>query len=389
MRIAITGTGLFCPAGLGPQPAFEAMLAGAPGLAGPIPDFDPGPYLGARGIRHFDRTALLLACAATAAIDSSKLLEGDYAPEEIGIVVGETHGSIQAITDFDQEALQEGPRYINPQAFCNTVINAPAGRLAIRFGITGLNSTLSTGAASALDAVGYAMALLQSGQIRAAICGAALGYSSEIELGYRRAGMLGDSAQAEAPFSAKRRGAVMGEGAAVVVLEDAALAEGRGIPPLARIAGAASAFQPRSDDTGSPQEGLVTAMRGALAQGGLHAGELSLLVSGASGAVAGDAQEALAIRELLDGAPGSVAVTAPKSASRECFEASGAIGLVTAVSAIQARRIPPVAGLGEVDPDAADLDLVIGQARERDVEHVLVNAREDAGHCAAVLVSRP
>ena len=55
MRIAITGTGLLCPAGLGPQPAFEAMLAGAPGLAGPIPDFDPGPYLGARGIRHFEK----------------------------------------------------------------------------------------------------------------------------------------------------------------------------------------------------------------------------------------------------------------------------------------------------------------------------------------------
>ncbi|MGI9592262.1 MAG: beta-ketoacyl synthase N-terminal-like domain-containing protein, partial [Myxococcota bacterium] len=247
MSIAITGTGLLCSAGLGPQPVFEAMLAGAPGLPGPIADFDPAPTLGSRGIRHFDRTALLLACAATAAIDASKLLEGDYAPEEIGIVVGETHGSIQAITDFDEEALREGPRYVNPQAFSNTVINAPAGRLAIRFGLTGANLTISTGEPSALDAVCNALALVASGQIRAAICGAALGYSSEIELGYRRAGSLGDAAQIEAPFSVKRRGPVLSEGAGVLVIEDASVAEARGVPPLARVAGAAAAFQPEQD----------------------------------------------------------------------------------------------------------------------------------------------
>ena len=388
MRVAVTGIGLLCSAGLGAQPAFEALLAGTPGLAGRIPDFDPGPTLGARGIRHFDRTALLLASAATAAIDSSKLLEGEYAPEEIGIVVGETHGSIQAITDFDQEALREGPRYINPQAFCNTVINAPAGRVAIRFGITGVNSTLSSGAASSLDAVAYALTLMQAGQIRAAICGAALGYSSEIELGYRRAGILGDAAQAEAPFSAKRRRAVLGEGAAVVILEDVSVAESRGAPPLARIAGAASAFA-SGKGARKPHEGLAAAMRRALAQGAVEPSELSLISSAASGSVAGDAHEAAAIRALLDGAPGSVAVTAPKSVTHECLEASGAIGLVAAVCAIQASRVPPVAGLVDVDPSAADLDLVMGEAREQRVDHVLVDAHDEAGHCAAVLVSRP
>ncbi len=394
MKVAITGVGLLCPAGVGSQPAFEAMLAGAPRPASPTLDFDPSPVLGTRGIRHFDRTALLLACAATAAIDSSKLLEGAYAPEDIGIVVGETHGSIQAITDFDQEALREGPRYVNPQAFCNTVINAPAGRLAIRFGITGLNSTLSTGAASALDAVGHAVALIQGGQVKAAICGAALGYSSEIELGYRRSGLLGDPSLAEAPWSAKRRGAVLGEGAALMVLEDADAATGRGVPPLAWVRGAASAFQPRNDPRNDPRDaetggdGLLRAMRGALAQGRLAADELSLVSSGASGAVEGDAREAAAIRALLGDAAQRVPVIAPKSTCLESLEASGAIGLVTAVSAIQAGRIPPIAGLTEVDPCAAGLDLVLGSAREQRVDHVLVSAQEEAGHCASVLVSR-
>ena len=94
-------------------------------------------------------------------------------------------------------------------------------------------------------------------------------------------------------------------------------------------------------------------------------------------------------REVLGGASTQVAVTAPKSSTRECFEASGAIGLVGAVGAIQASRIPPVAGLSEVDPCARDLDLVTGQARDQAVDHVLVSAHDEAGHCAAVLVSRP
>ena len=342
MRIAVTGTALLCSAGLGAEPAFDAMLEGVPGPAGPIPGFDPGPYLGKRGIRHHDRTALVLASAATAAIDSSKLLEGHYAPDEIGIVVGATHGSIQSITDFDQEALREGPRFVNPQAFSNTVINAPAGRLAIRFGVTGLNTTLSSGSASALDAVAYAMALLQGGQIRAVLCASALGYSSEVELGYRRAGILGGAAHAEAPFSAKRRGAALGEGAAVLILERASAAAGRGAPPLAHIDGAVSAFGPASE-VGASQAALVAAMRGALAQAGLSVGELSFVASAASGSVAGDAREAGALRELLGDDRRRVAVTAPKSATRECLEASGAIGLVAAVGATRpaASRLLP------------------------------------------------
>lgn len=386
MKVAITGVGLLCPAGLGPEPAFESMLAGRCGLPGPLTDFDPGPYLGERGIRHFDRTALLLASAATAAIDSSKLLEGEYAREEIGILVGQTHGSVQSITDFDQEALKEGPRYVNPQSFANTVINAPAGRLAIHLGITGLNSTLSSGAASAFDAAAQSVALLGSGPIRAALCGAALGYSREVELGYQRAGLLGDAAQAEAPFSAKRRGAVLGEGAAVMVLEDAAAADKRGASPLARLAGACSTFVPVGGEA-ARREGLVTAMRGALSQAGLEPAQLSFVSSGASGSVEGDALEAAAILELLGEARRQVPVTAPKSATRECFEASGAIAVVSALRAIHAGRIPPVAGLVDVDPAANELDLVVGGAREQEVEHVLVTARDEVGHCAAVVVS--
>ena len=130
-------------------------------------------------------------------------------------------------------------------------------------------------------------------------------------------------------------------------------------------------------------------MQGALARAGIEPGELSLVSSGASGSVAGDALETAAIRGLLGEATPRVPVTAPKSATRECLEASGAIGLVAAVGAIRAGRIPPVAGLSDVDPAAADLDLVVGAAREEPVDRVLVTARDDAGHCGAVVVARP
>ena len=129
-------------------------------------------------------------------------------------------------------------------------------------------------------------------------------------------------------------------------------------------------------------------MRAALAQGALAPEGLSLISSAASGSVSGDELEAAAIRKLLGSSPGSVAVTAPKASTRECLEVSGAIGMVAAVASLQANRVPPVAGLSDVDPSAADLDLVIGEAREQAVDHVLVSARDETGHCGAVLVSR-
>jgi len=378
MRIAITGVGLLSTLGIGASCVFENMLQGQVSASGEIPGFDATAFLGDKGLRHFDRTALLLGSAARMAAQQSGLASAGYAPHEIGVVVGSTHGSIQAITEFDQEAVREGPNYVNPQDFANTVISQPASRVGVIFGATGLNSTIATGAASALDALAYSLTMLRLGRVSALLCGSALGHSSEIEQSYAKAGKLVISANGVGPFASGRKGPKFAKGGAVFVLEDEDKARKRGASPLALVLGVGSYF-------GDGSAGLVRAMKEALDQAGLTPEQVSCVVSYASGSPEGDVQEGEAIAEVLPGIP----VTAPKSQTRDCLEASGAIHMAVSLFSIKTGKIPPIPKIENVDPAFAKLDLVCGKPREAAIEHVLVNARDDSGHNAAVIVSAP
>jgi 3-oxoacyl-[acyl-carrier-protein] synthase II len=377
MKIVITGIGALATVGIGARPAFESMLQGRANAGGEIAGFDPTVFLGTKGIRHFDRTALLLASAARLALDQSRFGTADYAPDEIGVVVGSTHGSIQAICEFDQEAVRDGPDYVNPQAFANTVINAPASRVAMLYQAMGLNTTISSGTASSLDALGYSLSMMRLGRVKAIVCGAALGYSPEIAKGYGAAGRLVGSDVPCVPFAMDRRGSKLAEAGAAFVLEDEARARSRGAAALVEVSSVGSAFS-----TGV--SGPLKAMGETLAFAHLDPGDVSCVFSSASGSPLGDHEEGEAIRRML----GHVPVTASRSLTGDCLEASGALDVALAVLAVEAEKIPSIAGLEEVDPAFAGLDLVRGSSRELPIHHVLVNTRDDSGHCASALVSR-
>ncbi len=377
-RIAITGVGLLSTLGIGANAVFANMLEGRITTSGEIPDFDATAFLGDKGLRHFDRTALVLSSAARLAAEQSGLASAGYAPEDIGVVVGSTHGSIQAITEFDQESVREGPNYVNPQDFANTVISQPASRVGVIFSATGLNTTIATGTASALDAIAYGLTMLRLGRVATLLCGSALGHSSEIEQSYAKAGRLQISANGVGPFALGRKGPKFAEGGAVFVLENEDKARQRGSKPLAVISGVGSFF-------GHGSAGLVRAMKEALTQAGLTPEQISCVVSFASGSPGGDAQEGEAISEVLPGAP----VTAPKSQTRDCLEASGAIHMAVSLLSISSGKIPGIPKLESIDPAFSKLYLVCGKARDASVKHVLVNARDDSGHNAVVIVSAP
>jgi 3-oxoacyl-[acyl-carrier-protein] synthase II len=377
MKIVITGVGALATVGIGARSVFDGMFQEGVEANGEIDGFDPTVFLGKKGIRHFDRTALLLASAARLALDQSRFASADYAPDEIGIVVGSTHGSIQAICEFDQESVRDGPDYVNPQDFANTVINAPASRVAMLYQATGLNTTISTGTASSLDALAYSISMMRLSRAKAILCGAALGYSTEIARGYGACGRFAAWDVPSVPFASDRRGSRLAEGGAVFVLEDEARARARGAAPLAQATSVGSAFAPGV-------RGPLTAMREALLGAELDPSDVSCVFSSASGSPQGDHYEGEAVRQLL----GQVPVTASRSATGDCLEASGALDVAAAVLAVEAGRIPAIAGLTDVAPEFSELDLVRGSSRELALRHVLVNTRDDSGHCASALVSR-
>ncbi|MBT3353487.1 MAG: hypothetical protein HN402_01065, partial [Candidatus Scalindua sp.] len=170
-RLVITGISVLSPIGENKDEFWTNLTNGVSGIkditlfdvdkykskkAGEITDFNAKEYLGKKGIRHIDRTSLLVSSAAKLAMVDASITPETYDADELGIVIGSTYGSIDSISSFDLEGLQEGPTFVNPMDFPNTVLNAPASRVSIFCNATGLNSTISTGTASGLDAIIYA-----------------------------------------------------------------------------------------------------------------------------------------------------------------------------------------------------------------------------------------
>ncbi len=178
-RIVITGLGIMAPNGKGRQEYWQALRAGKPGyekvklfdakdfkvdIAGEVPDFDATVYLGKKGLRTMDRSGRLLVSAGRLAIDDSGFIITDENTDACGVSVGTTLGSLKSIADFDMITLTEGPRYVNPALFPNTVMNAAASQVAIWNNIQGFCNTLSSGFTTSIDAMQYAADWIEMGK---------------------------------------------------------------------------------------------------------------------------------------------------------------------------------------------------------------------------------
>lgn len=168
--VVITGLGILSPIGIGRVNYWDGLFHGKIGfrtislfdtfpfnvhIAGEL-DFDPVLFLGKKGLRTLDRSTRLISSAAKLAIDDANLRITDENTYSMGVSIGTTFGSLHSISQFDREGLLEGPKYVNPSHFPNTVINSPASQVSIRFKIKGFNTTISTGFCASLDAVSYA-----------------------------------------------------------------------------------------------------------------------------------------------------------------------------------------------------------------------------------------
>src|SRR5262249_21907250 len=239
-RVVVAGVGRVSALGAAGEAFWRSLAAGASGLrplslfdprterrrlAGEIPEFSPAPFIGTKGIRHFDRTTLLLACAAKLALEDADVLGAAGSPVgggRIGMAGGTAVASLGSIVAFATEALREDRSCVNPMEFPNTVLNAPASRVSILLGVTGPNATISTGEASALDAVGYAADFLRLRRAEAMMAGGAFGLGEDVYRAFAGTGALSGSRgeqQICAPFDRRRNGVVLGEGSCLLFLQ--------------------------------------------------------------------------------------------------------------------------------------------------------------------------
>ncbi len=403
-RVVITGIGIISPIGTGKEVFWESLFKGVSGIkpitlfgvdkynsqtAGEIPDFTPKSYIGQKGIRHFDRTSLLVTAATAIALQDAGL-DNIYGEEDIGIVVGSTFGSINSIFSFDMEALKEGPNYVNPMDFPNTVLNAPASRASIFCQAKGLNSTISTGETSGVDAIIYACDFLKMDRVKVILAGGVYGLTRDIFWAAYRAGVLSGSrnGQAEicAPFDRRRNGIVLGEGAALIVLETLENALARKATIYAEVKGYGTAFNP-SDLNQSDLQGGVRAVSTALQEAVLHPKDISYISANANSSPNGDRVETTVIKEVFKEYAKGVPISAVKSMTGDCLDASGAMQCIACVGAINSRILPPTINYHEPDP-LCDLDYVPNTKRAANLKHTLVQSFSYTGNCSAVVISK-
>jgi 3-oxoacyl-[acyl-carrier-protein] synthase II len=196
----VTGAGVISAIGAGTEEFANALYAGQsgvglsplPGLAAEPPvrvaqilNFAPERWLGNKGIRVLDRSARLLCVATQMALSSSGLqTTGGENDQTLGLICGTMFGSVHSITSFDWSGLTDGPKYVNPMDFPNTVINSPAGQAAIRYKLRGVNSTISSGLSSGLYAIHYAAEFLRLGRAQTLLAGGVEELCQESFLGF-------------------------------------------------------------------------------------------------------------------------------------------------------------------------------------------------------------
>ncbi len=358
MKVVVTGIGVVAPNGIGKEAFLRNCEAGISGIksitlfetqdfrchwAGEISDFQPEPFLGPKGLRNLDRTTLLSMVAAKLAIDDAQLNITPENSHDIGVVLGSTMGSVKSISDFDLVGLREGPRSVNPAHFPNTVINSPASHVAIRFGLRGLNSTISTGFTASHDALGYGMDMLRLGRVKTLLVGGVEELCFQTFLGFYKVGLLDRRwKKLESPtrLSDLSGGTLLGEGAAFFVIESAEQAQERGGQIIAEVLAHSNLFHPSGLRRTDPQGiGLSMAIRDALAQAGVSADSIEEIYASENGIPQWKASEEAGITAALGDRSNNLPRTAVKHLLGESFSAGGAMQLAHCL----ARRSVPAA----------------------------------------------
>lgn len=408
-RLVITGLGVLAPTGIGKEAFWKGLKEGRSGikpvtlfdtstlrskLAGEIADFDPKAILGQKGLRNLDRTTLLVLCASKLALDDAGLNhpiteeETDY----YGVSLGSTMGSVRSISEFDKEALREGPRAVNPALFPNTVINSPASHISIRFNIQGFNSTIATGFCSSLDAIYYAMNLMELYEYKVVLTGGVEELCEQTYKGFHKIGHLAgsrpDKEEVNCPFDKRRNGIMMGEGASIVVLEELNHALSRNAKIYAEVLGYGTSFDPKSKNICSPKaKGATEAIQYCLKDAGIGEDSIDYISASADSTLDCDVMETRALKKVFGKRTKEIPVSSIKSMIGDSFSAGGAMNLAASIGALKEGFLPPTINYEKPD-ERCDLDCIPNKSRESRIDKVLINAFGPTGSNSTLIMGR-
>ncbi|MEN9504398.1 MAG: hypothetical protein RI958_324 [Actinomycetota bacterium] len=384
-RVAITGLGVVAPCGLGKQAFWNGLLG--PGVSDrkttEIADWDPLPWFdNPKDARRADRVEQFALAAAAEAFDQSG--RPDVAPERFGTIFATGIGGLHTLEEQVQVRLEKGERRVSPFLIPMLMANAPGAAISMRYGLQGPNETVVTACAASSHAIGYAARLIAWGMCDAVATGGAEACITPTGIaGFANMTALSTSG-VSMPFDVKRDGFVMGEGAAVFILEEWEAATARGANILGEILGAASNADAHHITAPAPGgAGAIRCMRAALDDAGLRPDQIGHINAHGTSTPLNDAAEAEAVATVFAGS--LPPMTSTKGVTGHALGAAGALEAAASLLAMEHRLIPPTANTTEVLADVT-IDLVIGVPRAWQPSPVMSNNFGFGGHNGSIIL---
>lgn len=348
-------------------------------IAGGVPDFDPANYMPAKDARKMDRFIQLGMAASLDAFKDSGLEITEENAERVGVYVGSGIGGIETIENATKTLMEKGVRRVSPFFVPSSIINMISGNLSISLGIKGPNLSMVTACTTATHAIGDAGRLIEYGDADVMLAGGAEAAISETSIaGFGNAKALStrdvDPKLASCPWDQERDGFVMGEGAAVLVLEEYEHAKARGARIYAELAGfgmSGDAYHMTSPSPGG--EGASRCMVNAMRNAGINPEEVQHLNAHGTSTPLGDAAETEATKKAFADHAYKIAISSTKSMVGHLLGAAGGVEAVYTVMALHKQVAPPTINLHNPSEDC-DLDYVPNTAREMQIEYALSNS---------------
>jgi 3-oxoacyl-[acyl-carrier-protein] synthase II len=365
-RVAITGIGAVTPLGVGASALHERWSAGESGIEdglGRCSDFDPTDHLTRRQVRRTDRFTHLALAAAAEAISGAGLDEAPYDRGEIGCVMGTGIGGLSTIESEHINLRENGQGKVSPHCVPQMMANSAAGALAIQHQLRGQCFGTVSACAAGAHAVGTAARMVSYGDAVAVVAGGAESAITPLAMAaFAEMGATSPSGISR-PFDRRRDGFVMGEGAGVLVLEDAETAELRGAPILGYLTGYGATADAHHMTAPEPTgDGAARAIRKALADAEIEPGAVAYVNAHGTSTPLNDRSETEALKTALGEQATRIPTSSTKSVIGHLLGAAGAVEAVATLQALRAKQAPPTVNYEEPD-EGLDLDYVPGEAK--------------------------
>jgi 3-oxoacyl-[acyl-carrier-protein] synthase II len=410
-RVVVTGMGAVTALGNDVATTWDGLVAGRSGIrpieafdpsrltsrmAGEVRDFDASHVLDRKELRRTDRYVALGLVANREAMTQAGLpdrLEGELA-EATGVILGTGLGGVGTLVESIKTNVERGPDRISPFFIPMAIPNVGAGQVAINTGAIGPNFATASACATGGHAIGEASETIRRGDADVMLAGGTeAGIFEALVGGFCAMRALStrndDPAGASRPFDNSRDGFVIGEGAAVLVLEELDHALARGATPLAELVGYGATADASHITLPAPGGiGAVRAARRALEKAGLAPDEIQHVNAHATSTPEGDKAELQAVRTIFGDHVSRVPITANKSMIGHTLGAAGAIEAVTTIKSIITGCVPPTINLDDLDEAGVGLDIVVGAARSVSIEAALSNSFGFGGQNTALIFRR-